>query len=156
MSAYTTVDDLKTSYPRFSTASVSSATMYAYIERASNYIDGQIYGAVSLPFTPAAPPLVKNMAEDLAFVFYMRRHLTESGRDTNIDKTLRDIQQVLDGIKNGTVTLVDSNYQNITNIAPGASPWSDVSNYTPTFGLSDIEDVVVDDDRLEAEETSRS
>jgi hypothetical protein len=152
--AYTSVEDLMITYPRLSDTRVNSATLYTYIQKAGNFIDASILDVVSVvPIVPT-PPLIKDLTEDLAYVMFLRRHVKESGSDTGITEMWKEVTNRLENIRNGVISIVGSGGVDLSLANRTSDPWSNVSRFVPTFGVGDIENDEVDEERIYEEETS--
>jgi hypothetical protein len=145
--SYTTVDQWLTVYPNISKSSVNSATMGAYLEKGSAYIDSYIAPVVSaVPVTPT-PPILKDLNDDLSYVMFLRRNVHEAGKDVGIEKMWQDCIRRLEDIRAGRMTLVSSG-----GSAAAVAPWSSVAGYRPTFGVvKSIESAHGDSNRREDE-----
>ncbi len=141
---YSTVEQFHVAFPKLS--SVTSATAALYLANASSLIDGKLSGYVTVPVSPI-PQVLANVERDLAWVMYLRRHVAEAAKMPILDQVWREANDTLDDIRAGKISLVVSG----TDLSPTDLPWSSVRNYTPTFGARDIEDAVVDQDRIDDE-----
>lgn len=155
--AYSTVDNLMTTYPRLATTNATSQTMFSWLSRASNYIDGYIAQVITLPVSPT-PPILQALSEDLAFAMFMRRHVSDLRKETSLVQMWEDIHDTLKGIQQGTVDVLAADGSSVTLLGGTAPmvPWSSLKDYTPTFGIGDITDAVVDPNRLDQEDSDRS
>jgi hypothetical protein len=152
--SYTTVDRFLNTYPRMGASTTNSAGVYAWLTRAFNHINSNLADAVpTIPVTPTCP-LLMDLEEDLAFAMYLRRNVREA-KDLGIQDMWKDVQERLDGIRNGTVILLDSNGGEISTTRRNDAPWSSLSGYQPTFGMGEIEDAEVDTCRVTAEEDAK-
>lgn len=152
---YSTVPDLLASYPRLVSTQASSATLANWLTRASNYIDGYIGGVVpEVPVSPT-PPILKDLSEDLAHVMFLRRHTHESGKEEGLNNAWKELLNRLENMRSGTFLILSGSGTTISTINRSSEPWSSVENYVPTFGVSDIEDAVTDEERLLDEEWKR-
>lgn len=152
---YLTVEDLKARFPRAAPPSgVSSAQLAGFIQEAGGEADSYIAQAgITVPVSPAPDVLVGKVAV-LAFGFFQQRNVHESGRESGIAGMMKDVRDWLQKVADGKVTLVMSGGA----VAAGlerASLWTNLGTYTPTFGAGDVEDAVVDQDRIDAEEDAR-
>lgn len=152
---YSTIDRFFQRYPRLGITNVSSSIMETWIEAASNYIDGYIGSIVAtIPVTPS-PPLLMDLCEDIAHVMFLRRHTPEAGKGGGIDRMWSEAINRLENLRAGTMLLYSGSGTLLSLTQRNEPPWSSVSQYTPTFGLSDIEDSLVDPDRKDDEEDAR-
>lgn len=153
---YSTVPQFTTSYPRLEKTQATSATLLSWLGRADNLINAYIKDAVAtVPVSPA-PPLLVGLSEDIAYVMFLRRHIHDSGKETGLQKSWEDSMVVLQGIRDGTISLVNSAGVEITVTAQGVAPWADVTGYAPTFSpVRDIADALIDGDRVDAEDSIR-
>jgi len=153
---YSTVEAFLASYPRMASTQVNSATLYSWLSRASNYIDGYIAQAVDLP-TDGSPPYLKELSEDVAHVMFLRRNTHESGKDQGVDNIWKDVTQRLENMRNGTFTLLSGSGTILSKTTKLSNPWSSTEGYVPTFiGGQDIEDAEGDYNRRDAERLRRS
>jgi len=129
--------------------------MYQWLISATNYVNGYIAGIVDFVPVSPAPPMLIDLEEDLAHVMYLRRNLHETGKETGIDKMWKEAIDRLENIRNGTFLLLSGSGTILSNTQRNAEPYSSVEGYTPTFGMSDIENAEVDPDRQDAEENAR-
>lgn len=148
--AYTTVEQWLLIYPNIAKSAVSSASMVAYLDKGSAYIDSYIAPVVSaVPVTPA-PPILKDLNDDLSYVMFLRRNVHEAGKDVGIDRMWQDCIKRLEGIRDGQISIVGSGGTDLSLTGGSPSPWSSVENTVETFGIGiDIEDAEVDDDRVD-------
>lgn len=154
--AYSTVVKMKTSYPRLESTNATSETLFSWLSRASNYIDGYIAQVVTLPLSPT-PPLLEALSEDLGYAMFMRRHVTDLGKERGLLQMWDDIHRVLDQMRAGEIDIVGSDGATVTLLGTTPLvPWSSLRDYTPTFGVGDITDAVVDPERLDQEDSDRS
>lgn len=152
---YSTVDRLTESFPKLARTNATSATLYAWLERSSHLIDGYIKDVVAaVPVTPS-PPMLIDICEDLAFVMFLRRNVHEAGKETGMKEMYDDSIERLQMIRNGFLSLVNSAGEELTVTDPMASPWSNVTDYHPTFSILDAEDSWIDPERTEDEEAIR-
>lgn len=152
---YSTVDRLLTSYPKLDRTNATSATLLTWLERASHHIDSYLQDVVAgVPISPA-PPLLIDMCEDIAFCMFLRRHVTESGKDTGLVNMWNDLTDRLEGIRNGFISIVNSAGEEVTLTSRTSSPWGSTTGYVPTFSILDLTDAEVDDERIEDEESIR-
>ena len=153
---YSTVARFFARYPKLLTTNVSSETMVTWLEASSNYINGYIGSIVAtIPVTPS-PPMLQDLCEDLAHVMFLRRHTHETGKETGLDKMWSEAINRLENLRSGTFLLYSGSGTLLSLTQRNAGPWSSVSQYTPTFGLSSIEDMEVDPDRKDDEEDART
>jgi len=151
---YTTVDNWKTRYPKLAATNATSATLYGFLEEASDEADGYLAAAnITVPVSPA-PPVLVGKVQALAFVTFMERNVREAGRDTGLEKMRQSVLDWFQRLIDGNTTLVSSGG---TPLGDGATPtlWSNLDSYTPTFGASDIVDAEVDPDRTDDEWDAR-
>jgi len=151
---YSTVDRLFSRYPRLKATNAASATMADWLQSATNYIDGYISTVVTMPLTPV-PGAIVDLCEDVANAMYLRRNVVEAGKDRSIERQWTDIETRLTDIQTGKFVLLTGSGTPISLNQDGAIPWSSTQGYTPTFGVSDIEEAVVDPERIEDEEALR-
>lgn len=151
---YSTVDRLFSRYPRLKSTNAASATMADWLTSASNYIDGYIGSVVTLPLVPV-PGAIVDLCEDVANAMYLRRNVVEAGKDRSIERQWSDIEQRLRDIQRGKFILFTSSGTSMSMNQQSRTPWSNTQEYTPTFGVSDIEDAQVDPDRIDDEEALR-
>jgi hypothetical protein len=152
--SYTTVDHFVTTYPRMSATNATSASLFAWLDRAHNHINAVIKDAVgTVPVSPS-PPLLRDIEEDLAYVMFLRRSVGDT-KDKSVQTMWDDVNNRLEGIRNGTMILVNSAGSEISVTARNEVPWSSTDGYAPTFGMSDIENAEVDPDRVDDEEAIR-
>jgi len=149
--SYTTVDQWLLIYPNIAKSSVSSASMIAYLDKGSAYIDSYIAPVVAaVPVSPI-PPVLKDLNDDLSYVMFLRRNVHEAGKDAGIEKIWQECVKRLEGIRDGLISLVSSG-TDLSLVGGTVSPWSNVSGYSPTFDtVRDIEDAEADPDRVDAE-----
>jgi len=151
---YTTVDNWKTRYPKLAATNATSATLYGFLEEASDEADGYPATAnITVPVSPV-PPVLVGKVQALAFVTFLERNVREAGRDSGVEKMRQSVLDWFQSLVDGKTTLVASGG---TPLGDGAqvSLWSNLDSYTPTFGASDIVDSEVDDDRLDDEDDAR-
>jgi len=151
---YTTIDAWKTRYPKLAGTNANSASLYGYLEEASDEADGYLATAnITVPVSPA-PPVLVGKVQALAFVTFMERNVREAGRDTGIEKMRQSVLDWFQNLIDGKTTLVSSGG---TPLGDGATVtlWSNLDGYVPTFGASDIFDAEVDQDRLDDEDDAR-
>lgn len=149
---YSTVDKFLAAYPKLN--NFGSATIQSYLDDAAAEIDSFLSGVVSLPLSSPYPPLVLKLEKDLAAVGLLRRNLAEASKDAAIERVREDAIAALEEIRDGKRVLVSATGTALTPTA-GGGLWSSVEDYTPTFGVGDIEDAKVDTDRTDAEEDAR-
>lgn len=151
---YTTVGNWKTRYPKLDSSNVTSATLYGYLEEASDEADGYLSTAgITVPVSPAPPALVGKV-QALAMVYFFERNVREAGRDAGVDKMRSGVMDWFQALIDKKTTLVASG-GNVLGAGAKVSLWSNLDGYTPTFGAGPIEDAEVDPDRVDDEEDAR-
>lgn len=151
---YTTVDSWKTRYPKISSTNATSATLYGYLEEASDEADGYLATAgITVPVSPA-PPVLVGKVQALAAVFFFERNVRESGKDSGVDKIRSGVMDWFQSLIDKKTTLVASG-GGVLGAGSKVALWSNLDSYTPTFGGGPIEDAEVDPDRIDDEEDAR-
>jgi len=151
---YSTVDVWLAKYPKLQATGVSSAGMFGWLDEASSEADSYLMAAgITVPVTPA-PAVLAGKVEALAFCNFVERNLQEASRDAKIPEVKQAIIDWFKGLADGSVMLVGSGGADI-GAEGNIAPWSNVSEFVPTFGAGDIEDARVDPDRLDDEEFKR-
>jgi hypothetical protein len=146
--AYTTVPQWLDVYPNLSKSAASSATLFSWLEKGAGYIDGYIRSVVAtVPVTPI-PQVLKDLNDDLSYVMFLRRNAVEAGKSQGLRDMWDDCMKRLDDIRSGNIIIVGSGGEVLSTQTQGSSPWSNVMEYQPTFGVKEIEDAVVDSDRV--------
>jgi len=152
---YLTVDDLKSRYPRAAAQTgVTSAQLASFIDEAGGEGDGYLAKAqITVPVSPAPAVLVGKVAA-LAYGIFLQRNLHEAGKESGIAEMMKDARAWFEAIGNQEMPLVGAGGE----LAGGqqlVTLWSNLGDRVPTFGAGDIEDAVVDPDRLEDESSRR-
>ncbi len=154
---YLTVDDFRLRYPRTApniATGVTSLQLASFIDEAGGEGDGYLAKAgITVPVSPAPAVLVGKVAA-LAYGIFLQRQMHEADKEGGIAAMMKDARDWFKGVADGSVTLVISGGVNATGDTQ-VRAWSNLDPYTPTFGAGDIEDMVVDDDRIDDEEDAR-
>lgn len=145
--SYSTVDAWKITYPRLASTNANSATLYAWLVRASDLVDVNIREVVgTVPVSPT-PQLLTTLTEDIAFAMFLKRNVHEASKEGAIAEMWKESMNLLENLRNGVITL-----SGVTNTNRRFSPWFTGDGYTPTFDHGDITEAKVDQDLLDAEE----
>lgn len=139
--------DVVAKYATAGTTGDANTMDTSYILPAEDYIKGRLSLKYSDPLSSAGY-VVRDLIIDEV---YRRMLLTKSPKLS--DSLKKDISSRLSDIINGVVLLYDSSGDAIE--PDKYTTWSDTSDYTPTFGVGDILDMVVDPDQIEDEEDER-
>lgn len=117
-----------------------------YIQYAESFVDARLAPRFTVPFSPA-PQIIKDLAIDIT---YLRANLVKG---IEKDVLRADVDERLKMLSNGQMSiLTDSG----TSAAVGVSRLgSNTKSYTPVFGMGDIQDMRVDPDRTDDEESAR-
>lgn len=152
---YETVDGLKARYPRANAQTgVTSAQLASFIDEAGGEADGYLAKAgITVPVSPAPAVLVGKVAA-LAYGIFLQRNLHEAGKESGIADMMKDVRTWFEAVGNGEIPLVGSGGALAGGVV-AVAPWSSLDGYTPTFGAGDIEDMKVDQDRLDDEKDLR-
>lgn len=151
---YATVDAWKTRYPKLDATNATSATLYGYIEEASDEADGYLATAgITVPVSPA-PPVLVGKVQALATVYFFERNVREAGKDSGVAKMRSGVMDWFQALIDKKTTLVASG-GGALGAGAKVALWSNLDSYTPTFGGSDIMDAEVDPDRIDDEEDAR-
>lgn len=152
---YLTVDDLKDRYPRArAQTGVTSAQLASFIDEAGGEADGYLAKVqITVPVSPAPAVLVGKVAA-LAYGIFLQRNLHEAGKESGIEGMMKDARAWFEAVAKGEILLVGAGGV-VAGGASVVSPWSNLDGFNPTFGAGDVEDAVVDPDRLEDERSGR-
>ena len=151
---YTTVDAWKTRYPKLSATNATSATLFGYLEEASDEADGYLSTAgITVPVSPA-PPVLVGKVQALATVYFFERNVREAGKDAGVDRMRTGVMDWFQALIDKKTTLVASG-GGVLGEGSKVALWSNLDAYTPTFGASDITAAEVDPDRIDDEEDAR-
>ena len=151
---YTTVDNWKTRYPKLSATNATSATLYGYLEEASDEADGYLSTAgITVPVSPA-PPVLAGKVQALATVYFFERNVREAGKDSGVDRMRTGVMDWFQALIDKKTTLAASG-GGVLGEGAKVALWSNLDAYTPTFGASGITVAEVDPDRIDDEEDAR-
>jgi phage gp36-like protein len=144
---YSTVEEWITRYPRLQETEANSATLHGFLDEASSEADGYLTAAgITVPVSPA-PPVLVGKVQVLALTFFFERSVKDAGADPGVENmrthVLEWFQKLIDG--DAALALEEGN----------VTVWSNLDQYTPTFGAGDIWDARVDPDRKTDEEDAR-
>jgi phage gp36-like protein len=149
--SYSTVNQFLAVYPKLNT--LGPDQIQAFLSRESATVDAYLAGGVAVPISPA-PALLTSIEQDLAYVGILKRNSVEASKDSTLKDLYDDAIKKLEDIRDGKITLLSATGA-ILSQDPGDILWSSTEGMVPTFGVSDIEDAVVDSDSLEDERASR-
>jgi phage gp36-like protein len=134
-----------------SLTTISSEVVSAlFIVQVEAMINAKISKLYSVPVA-GSPPLLEMIARDLSMYRILSRRVYPQERASNSDwpDRFKESMELLDQIANGEMTLLTSSGVAVSQLSTtGAVPWSNTSNYTPTF-LDDGDDIgaVIDPDK---------
>lgn len=140
-----------TLYPRIgSVSAVTSAIVVTFLEHAEAKIHGKIAGRYAVPVT-GSPPLLKYTSETLATAMILRRFFSQEKENKSdwVDGMFEEVKETLDGLADGSVTLVNSGNIVISTSRLQAEIYSSTKNYSPTMTLLDSISQEIDPDRLD-------
>lgn len=142
--AYTTVAKVRSNIPGFD--HLTDAVITEKITMADNIINGKIASRYELPFS-TTPPLLETISTDLASYFILRREYTQDSQNkNNWTSEYKLLLQLLDDINLGKIVLTDSTGGEI--IPTSYEITSDTKDYIPIFDVDDVEESIIDSDRL--------
>ncbi len=122
-----------------------------YITYGEAEVDARLAKAFDVPFASGSSyPTVRDLAIDFS---YLRMSLGK-------DKTRSALRKELDGkiidLCEGRLEIVDDSGEVIGRGGLiGGTIWSSTENYTPVFGIGNIEDMEPDTDQVDDEEAAR-
>ena len=153
MPDYTTVTKVTDLFPKISETSITSASIAFYIDQAEAEINGKIIARYTLPFS-LTPPLIETIATELSVIKILDRFFTSENRSKNDwrDTRKKDLNNILNGIMDGKISLVNSANEIIEQRSDLQDVYSDTMDYTPTFNHLLYSLQVIDEDRLDDEE----
>lgn len=138
--------DVHNRYPRTLTDSRAAATLEAaYLVPAEAEVDARLGSRFTVPFS-SNNITVKDLVIDMT----MLRMGTYKERDEQLRK---DVDARIKALLDGTMIMVDSAGAALAYPASGVI--NTTADYHPTFGMGDILDMEVDDERIDDEENAR-
>jgi len=152
MAVYTTVAKVTDLFPKIKDTQISSASIAFYINQAEAEINGRLAPQYSLPFS-TTPALIETIATELSLIKVLDRFFTSEARSSNSwrDTRKKDAQNLLDGIANGSMSLINSSHTIINPRSDLHGIVSNTSEYTPTFSHLGEGSQEIDPDRLDDE-----
>ncbi len=154
MADYATVEDLVAGWPAAFTTGRAAHELRALISRAGNLIDAYLAKRYPVPFdaTPNAPPLIKDIAVDLAFLDQANRQPTTS--DFVRDR-VEDAKTKLTMLATGELVVVDAAGALVATRTDIGTIRSTTGNYVPVFGAVPSLSEQDDPDRADDESDAR-
>lgn len=152
MGIYTTAAKVFALYPKLKDMSLSDQQVGFYIDLAEAEINGRIATRYTLPFS-TSPAMLESVATEYTLIKLMDRFFTAEAPTKGDWKEVRrrELKELLGGISDGTISLVNSSYGVITQDT-ALTISSDTETYTPTFNHLDPSMQKIDEDRLDSEE----
>ena len=150
MGTYTDETKVRNLYPKLDdVTNLSDKQIEFYVTQAENIINGKISQRYTLPFS-STPPLIESIATEFSLIKLLDRFFTAERVSKNDWRNVRkeDIDKLLEGIMDGSITLVDS-ANNVIGQSTAALIASTTEDYEPTFNLLDPVLQRVDPDRLQ-------
>ncbi len=151
MPNYGTVDGVVDLYLRVgSLTTIPSAVIERFINRAENLINVRLAHLYTIPLT-CNPPLLADLCEELATAFILRRQHTQEKENVSewVAAYFERVNEVLEPISSGSFSLVCSSGVFIDEDRLTTAPWSNTSEYKPTFDLRRPIFQRIDPDRLD-------
>lgn len=155
--SYCTVEQMLTTLPEVgSISTVTSAILGHYGGRAEAEINARLGNRYVVPFT-SCPPIITAIAIDLGLYYTLGRKPlvgSQSKSDPWFEK-FKESREMLKELAAGTMALVDSAGQVISQRTDIAPAWSSTMNYKPTFYEGEPEYWDVDPSKIDDEMNRR-
>lgn len=154
MGVYTTDKKVRDLFPRIDEVpSISEKQVVFFIDQAEPIINGKLAVRYDVPFDPV-PPLIESLATEYALIKLLDRFFTQEKPSKSDWRAIRkkDLDQTLNGLADGSISLVNSAGELIVQRSDIGGISSDTSTYKPTFDHRSEEGQEVDPDRLRDEE----
>jgi len=154
MGVYTNDRNVRDLYPKIDQVkSITEQQVVFFIDQVEPIINGKLAPRYSIPFSPV-PPLIESISTEYALIKLLDRFFTQEEPSKSDWRATRkkDLDEILNGLADGSVLLVNSAGEIIAQRSDIGGISSNTSAYKPTFDHRDEIGQVVDKDRLEAEE----
>jgi hypothetical protein len=150
MGRYINWSDLVGRYSQLNKIGGAEAVGSNYIQYGEAEVDARLACCYTVPFAtdPSSAPLT---VKDLAIDFTLLK--ATFGREKSWDRMKKMLDEKVADICAGKITIVDGGGEAISQI--GGTVWGSTQDYTPIFGMGDTLDFVVDDERIDDEDSAR-
>lgn len=157
VSSYTNVAAILALYPAVGSASaINSATIFQFVQDATNEIDGRIAERYGIPLqvsSGASVPLLATLAArislyDLLTIRALAQATVDQQKGNPLYERLKEARAWLDQIADGKRPLIDSTGAVIAQSTTLQQVWSNNENYQQTFHEGPITETVQDSDKL--------
>lgn len=155
--SYTTVSLMLTTLPDLgSVTTLTSAHLYTYASQAEALVNARLARHYSLPLA-TVPPLLEAVSTDIAVYYALVKRLFTAERlnASPWPERYKEALETLEGVADGTLTLVDTAGTIIGARTDIAEVYSTTQGYTPTFHEGPWTTHVQDDDKIEDETDKR-
>lgn len=152
--SYTNVQRVLDYYPAIGSATtISSATVYEYVQAVTDEIDAALSKRFTLPLSAYAPLLgsigTRMAVADLLTIRAMAQWTEQSMQGNPFFSRLKEARKLLDDIRNGDSQLLNSSGQVITERTDIVGAWSNTMASVQTMHEGDFTDMVQDPNKLQ-------
>lgn len=154
ISSYSNVDRVMNFYPAIGSASnITSASIFEYIENATNEIDLALSKRFTLPLSNYAPVLggiaTRMAVLDILTVRGMAQWDADTKTANPFYSRLKESRKQLEYIRDGEAQLLDSSGNVITERTDIVGAWSNNMGYLQTMHEGEFSDMVQDSDKIQ-------
>jgi phage gp36-like protein len=134
MGKYTNAINLRKLYKDIDTTGLVDNDVEFFIKQKETIIDLKLAQRYTLPFS-STPPIIETIASECSFIGILDRYFTG---ETNSKNDWREVRatacnSILDALSDGSLTLVDSGGEIISQRTDIGGIQSNTSGYEPTF-----------------------
>lgn len=154
---YATVPEVLNTLPQIGSVSViTSAQIFTATVRADSIINAKLSKRFTVPLSPA-PPILTTLCCDLSVYRLLVRFFSgEQQNDSDWPDRYKEAMELLEEIANGGLQIVASDGAVIAPSVGADVAWSNTQGYTPTFNEDGDLSSVIDEDKLDDLDASRT